>query len=241
MTSLSGLKVLVTGGAKGIGRSTVEELLARGARVAAIDISPFEVEGAKTRVGDVTSEADCIAAVAWAVVALEGLDALVNNAGVIVEKPLIETSVEDFDRQISVNLRGVFLMGREAAKHFSTRPESAPPARIVNLASELAHLGRVDYSPYCASKGGVVSLTRSWARELAPKVLVNAVAPGPTDTDMLKSETQYHHLVATGEGIELKRLGQPREVASAIAFLLGPDATFMTGSIVDVNGGAAMY
>ncbi|MBJ3775972.1 SDR family NAD(P)-dependent oxidoreductase [Acuticoccus mangrovi] len=237
---LTGVRALVTGGARGIGAAIVRELAARGARVAAVDID-FDGTQTMARRTDMTDEADVVGAVAWAADILGGLDVLVNNAGIVIEKPLLDTTAADFDRVIAVNLRGVFLAGREAARHFVTRPAGTSPGRIINIASELAHLGRSEYSPYCASKGGVISLTRSWARELAPRVLVNAVAPGPTDTDMLRRERQYAELKATAEGIPLARLGEAGDIARAVAFLASADSAFMTGSVVDVNGGAAMY
>ena len=178
MTTLGGVRVLVTGAAAGIGRAIATELAVRGASVAGIDIRPAERAGVAMRVADVADEAATTAAVAWAVETLGGLDVLVNNAGIVLEKPLLDTTAAEFDRVIAVNLRGTFVAGREAARHFLAAPR-AEPGRIINLASELAHLGRAEYSPYCASKGGVIALTRSWARELAPRVLVNAVAPGP--------------------------------------------------------------
>ncbi|MEM8852545.1 MAG: SDR family oxidoreductase [Pseudomonadota bacterium] len=236
--TLQGQRILVTGAANGIGRATAAELAARGASVATFDRDPCP--GASHHsVGDVSVEADVVRGIKDAAGALGGLDCLVNNAGIVLEKPLFETTAEDFDRIIAVNLRGVFLMAREVARHFQSGPRSSP-GRIINLASELAHLGRAEYSAYCASKGGVVSLTRSLARELAPAVLVNAVAPGPTDTAMLQSERQYEMLKATAEGIPLGRLGEAQEVARAIAFLASDDATFMTGAVLDVNGGAVM-
>ncbi|SMF36151.1 3-oxoacyl-[acyl-carrier protein] reductase [Tistlia consotensis] len=192
---------------------------------------------------DVTDEAAMVAAFEVARQRLGRIDGLVCNAGVVLEKPLVETSAAEFDRVVAVNLRGVFLAAREAARRFSWDPaegEAAKP-RLVAIASELAHLGRVDYSAYCASKGGVISLTRALARELAPAVLVNAVAPGPTDTEMLRRESQYPDLKAHGTGIPLGRIGRPEDVAGAVAFLLGPDASYLTGTVIDVNGGAAMY
>lgn len=237
--TLTGKKAVVTGAAEGIGAAIAATLAARGAVVAGLDLRDV-ADGLIGVRCDVSDEASATAAMAEATARLGGLDILVNNAGVVLEKPLIETSAAEFDRVIGVNLRGTFLAGREAARHFLSAPREGP-GRIVNIASELAHLGRVDYSPCCASKGGVISLTRSWARELAPHVLVNAVAPGPTDTAMLQSERQYDELKATADGIPLGRLGAAQDIANAVAFLASDDASWMTGSVVDVNGGVAMY
>lgn len=241
MAELINKRIVVTGAAKGIGKSIAQELVARGARVAALDLFAPDFEGVDGYACDVTRERDVVSTIETVAADFGGIDALVNNAGVVLEKPLIETSLDEFEHVIAVNLRGVFLVGREVVKHFNTdQPDDARP-RIVNIASELAHLGREDYSVYCASKGGVISLTRSWARELAPHIQVNALAPGPTDTDMLKSEKNYDAWVKTADGVPLGRVGNAQDIARAAAFLCGPDSRFMTGSIIDVNGGAAMY
>ncbi len=166
-----------------------------------------------------------------------GLDLLVNNAGILIEKPLLETTAEDFDRLIGVNLRGAFLVGREALRVMSRQGEG----RVINIASELAYLGRENCSVYCASKGGVLSMTRSWAREFAPKILVNAIAPGPTDTAMLGPGSTSPETLAREAQNPLGRIGRPGEIASAAVFLAGPGATFMTGQCVSPNGGAAMF
>ena len=112
--------------------------------------------------------------------------------------------------------------------------------RVINIASELAHLGRADYSAYCASKAAVIGLTRSWARELAPDILVNAVAPGPVDTPMLNRENMSPEVVAQESDLPLGRIGQPEEIASVIAFLAGPGASYVTGQTFGPNGGAVM-
>ena len=168
---------------------------------------------------------------------LGGLDILVNNAGILIEKPLLETSADDFDRLIGVNLRGVFLVGREAIRVMAGQGGG----RVINIASELAYLGRENCSIYCASKGGVLSLTRSWAREFAPHILVNAIAPGPTDTAMLGVGSTSPETLAKEAMNPLGRIARPEEIAAAAVFLAGPGATFMTGQCVSPNGGAAMF
>ena len=169
---------------------------------------------------------------------LKRLDILVNNAGILIEKPLLETSAADFDRLIGVNLAGVFLVGREALAHHGRGRASG---RVINIASELAYLGRENCSLYCASKGGVLSMTRSWAREFAPKILVNAIAPGPTDTPMLGIESTSPETLAKESQNPLGRIARPEEIAGAAVFLAGPGATFMTGQCISPNGGAAMF
>jgi 3-oxoacyl-[acyl-carrier protein] reductase len=112
---------------------------------------------------------------------------------------------------------------------------------VINLASELAYLGRARASVYCASKGGILSMTRSWAREFAPGILVNALAPGPTETPMLTGGATSPETLATEGDNPLGRVGQPAEIAAAAVFIAGPGATFMTGQCLSPNGGAAMF
>lgn len=248
--SLAGKRALVTGGSKGIGGAIALGLAQAGADVA---IGHFR-DGAKaeSKVGtiealgrrslavdaDVSVEADAIRLVASAADHLGGLDILVSSAGVNKPTPLLEATAGDFDRIVGVNLRGVFLVGREAAR---VMVRQGTGGRIINVASELAYLGRSGNSVYCASKGGVLSLTRSWARELAPGILVNAIAPGPIDTDLLDWSGMSAAEQAEEQGaVVLGRIGRPEELAGVAVFLAGPDATYVTGQCYGVNGGAVM-
>jgi len=247
--ALAGRRALVTGGASGIGRAIALAFAAEGARVAIADRSPAEraqevVAAIAGRGGeafavqaDVADEAQVLALLGSVTARLGGLDVLVNNAGILLEKPLLETTAADFDRVIGVNLRGAFLVGREALRIMSAQGEG----RLINLASELAYLGRASCSVYCASKGGILSLTRSWAREFAPGILVNALAPGPTDTAMLQPGSTAPETLAKEADIPLGRIGRPEEIAAAAVFLAGPGASFMTGQCVSPNGGAVMF
>jgi 3-oxoacyl-[acyl-carrier protein] reductase len=186
---------------------------------------------------DVAEEAEVEALFAVALPRLGGLDILVNNAGILFEKPLLETSVADFDRLMGVNLRGTFLVGREALRVLVPQRRG----RVINIASELAYLGRERMSVYCASKGAVLSLTRSWAREFAPDILINAIAPGPTDTPLLDLKSMSPETRAREMQIPLGRIGRPEEIAATAVFLAGPGASFMTGQCVSPNGGAVMF
>jgi 3-oxoacyl-[acyl-carrier protein] reductase len=242
--ALDGKRALVTGGASGIGLAFAAE----GAHVAVNDVAPeAQIEAVVAEIqargggglairADVADEAAVLTMIEHALARLGELDVLVNNAGILIEKPLLETSAADFDRLIGVNLRGAFLVGREALRAMARRGEG----RVINLASELAYLGRADCSAYCASKGGVLSMTRSWAREFAPAILVNAIAPGPTDTAMLTGGSTSPETLAKEAQIPLARLGRPEEIASAAVFLAGPGATFITGQCLSPNGGAVM-
>lgn len=131
----------------------------------------------------------------------------------------------------------MFLVGREAIRAMSRQGGG----RVINVASELAYLGRENCSVYCASKGGVLSMTRSWAREFAPRILVNAIAPGPTDTPMLGPGSTSPETLAKEALNPLGRIAQPEEIAATAVFLAGPGATFMTEQCISPNGGAAMF
>ena len=245
--TLDGKCAIVTGAASGIGRAIAIALASEGCHVALLDRAPTleEAVASITRSGgkafpiraDVADERQVIAAFDQAMARLPSLDVLINNAGILIEKPLLETTVDDFDRLIGVNLKGVFIVGREAFR-IMVRQGSG---RVINTASELAYLGREKCSIYCASKGGVISMTRSWAREFAPKILVNAIAPGPTDTAMLQADSTSPETLAKESQNPLGRIGRPDEIAAAAVFLAGPGATFMTGQCVSPNGGAAMF
>jgi 3-oxoacyl-[acyl-carrier protein] reductase len=249
MGTLEGKRALVTGGASGIGRAIARAFAGEGARVAVADRAPRrEIDAVVAQIGaeggqafavraDVADEAQ-VRAMVEAVLGREGgLDLLVNNAGILIEKPLLETTADDFDRLIGVNLRGAFLVGREALRVMTRQGEG----RVINIASELAYLGRENCSVYCASKGGVLSMTRAWAREFAPRILINAIAPGPTDTAMLALGSTSPETLAKESHNPLGRIGRPEEIASAAVFLAGSGATFMTGQCVSPNGGAVMF
>jgi len=232
-------RALVTGAAAGIGRAIVGDLLAKGAAVAMLDrddIDPVP-EGAIAIKADVQIEADVQNAIANVRKNLGGLDIVVNNAGILLERGLLDCTVADFDRIIGVNLRGPFLVGREAIRMMVDQGENG---RVINISSELAYLGREDFSLYCASKAGVLGLTRSWAREFAPNILVNAVAPGPTDTAMLDINSMSPAWREKETAIPLGRVASPEEIAKVVTFLASPDASFITGQCYQANGGAIM-
>jgi 3-oxoacyl-[acyl-carrier protein] reductase len=243
---LQGKRALVTGAGSGIGQATAIELGRRGARLCLVDVASC-IEAADeivsmggdcvSIVADVGDENQATAAVSKTLAGLGGLDILVNCAGIIIEKPLLETTAEEFDRIVHVNLRGVFLMGREGIAAMKQQGEGG---RVINIASELAYLGRAEFSAYCATKSAILGLTRSWAREFAPDILVNTVAPGPVDTPMLSIESMSAEWRDKETDIPLGRVGRPGEIASVIAFLAGPEATFVTGQTFSPNGGAVM-
>jgi 3-oxoacyl-[acyl-carrier protein] reductase len=241
---LTGKNAIVTGGASGIGLAIATAFTAEGAKVTIADRAGDEklalaAQTAKAQFlrVDVAREAEVKGLFAQAA-QQGGVDILVNCAGILIEKPLLSTSIEDFDRLMGVNLKGVFLTGREAIRLMVAQGRGG---RVINIASELAYLGRENCSLYCASKGGVVSLTRAWAREFAPHILVNTIAPGPIDTPMLGIESTSPETLAKESQNPLGRIGRPEEIAAAAVFLAGPGATFMTGQCISPNGGAAMF
>jgi 3-oxoacyl-[acyl-carrier protein] reductase len=245
--SLAGKRALVTGAASGIGRAIAVAMAGEGARVILADRAPCDDSEVEIRAAggeaaavptDVSKEGDVVNLSAQVKARLGGLDILVNNAGILIEKPLLETTAADFDRLMAVNLRGVFLVGREAIRLMLQQKTGG---RVINVASELAYLGRANASLYCASKGGVVSMTRAWAREFAPAILVNTLAPGPTDTPMLTGGSTSPETLAREGDNPLGRVGKADEIAAAAVFLAGPGASFMTGQCLSPNGGAAMF
>jgi len=247
--TLAGKSAIVTGAASGIGRAIAVALSQEGCSLCLVDRAPLDkitaVVDAIAAAGgsalavqaDVADEGQVISAVASAASQLGNIDIVVNNAGILIEKPLLETTAGDFDAVIAVNLKGSFLVGREALRHMVKQRSG----RVINIASELAYLGRANTSIYCASKGGIISMTRSWAREFAPDILVNAIAPGPTDTAMLEADSTPPETLAKETDIPLGRIAQPEEIAGAAVFLAGPGATFITGQCISPNGGAVMF
>ena len=246
MTSLMGSSVLVTGASRGIGKAIAVAMANAGARVALVaDSDSTEVcrlitdSGGEARTYSVdVSEEVQVRELFEAVLSDFGtVNVLVNNAGVQLEKPLLETDLSEFDWVMDTNVRGTFLMGREAIRHMI---EKGVSGRVINIASDLAYLGREQFSVYCASKAAVLSLTKSWAREFAPGILVNSICPGPIDTDMLKVENMSPQWLAKESDIPLGRIGQPDEISGLAVFLAGPSSTFITGQGIGVNGGSAM-
>jgi 3-oxoacyl-[acyl-carrier protein] reductase len=244
-TPLARRTALVTGAARGIGRATAVALAEQGATVIAADIADptptaQEIAGrgkqAAALIADVSDSGSVESLFHTIGEHYRRLDILVHCAGIIHEKPLLETAVEDFDRVIAVNLRGTFLVGREAIRLMSRNGEG----RVVLIASDLSYQGRETFSSFVASKHGVLGLARSWAIEFAPSILVNALCPGPVDTETRGAENMSSEWRERELDIPLHRLGQPEEIAAMAAFLAGPTAQFITGQGIGVNGGSVM-
>jgi 3-oxoacyl-[acyl-carrier protein] reductase len=228
------MRVLVTGAASGIGLATARAFLAAGARVIGLDIGvpPEDVPYIPV---DLANPVLVQSAVQKAAAKLGGFDAVVNCAGVEYDAPLSALDLAALDRMFAINIRGPMLVAAAAVPHI------AKGGAIINIASELAYLGRAGASGYCATKGAMLSLTRSWARELGPDIRVNAVAPGPIDTPLLNFAGMTPELRKLEAGNPLRRIGQPEEVAAVILFLASPAASFITGQCYSADGGAAMH
>ena len=229
---LTGKTALVTGAARGIGKATAELLETAGAKVARIDIEP----GEGIIVADVSDEAAVERAIGAAVQALGGLDVLVNNAGIAVRKTAFDITSEDWDRVLGVNLRGLFICSRIAARAMKERGGGA----IVNLASIMGFSGGLFPNPaYQASKGAVVNLTRALALELAPHAIrVNAVAPTFVRTDLTVPIFRNPELLKVVMGhTPLGVLPEVGDIAAAILFLASPAARCITGVTLPVDSG----
>jgi 3-oxoacyl-[acyl-carrier protein] reductase len=242
---LHGKRALVTGAARGIGRAIAEALAAEGAELAVADIrdctptaSAIADAGGRalSLACDVAREEQVEAMFRDALGHMGGLDVVVSNAGVILERPLVDTTLAEYEWVMGINLRGCFLVGREALRHMAARRAG----RLINIASDLGYGPREQFSVYSASKAGVLAFTRAWAREFGPHVLVNAIAPGPVDTDMLALDQMSPEWRAKEEQIPLGRVGRPEEIAAVAVFLAGPGASFITGQAIGPNGGSVM-
>jgi len=247
--AFSGKRVLVTGSSRGIGQAVARQFFQSGAQVAVNGRTPDSTAAGMAALGDsdrlvaapgdVSSVAGCEAIVAAAVEGLGGLDILVNSAGVAFFLPLEDSDEAVWDATLDTNLKGTFFCMRAAAG-----PLRDSGGNIVNVASDAGLIGEKGLSVYCASKGGVVNLTRAMALELAPTVRVNCVCPGYVDTDMVRRDgiDQADDPQAAEQAIvdyaPLKRISKPAEIAKAITYLAGEDALFITGSALQIDGGS---
>ncbi|MBV5338571.1 MAG: 3-oxoacyl-[acyl-carrier-protein] reductase [Deltaproteobacteria bacterium] len=238
---------VITGASRGIGRSIALALAAQGATIVAVDMDQASTEAvvaelqaiggkALAVVGNVTVSADVERMIDAAIEAFGRVDILVNNAGITRDGLLMRMKEEDWDAVLNVNLKGAFLCTRAAFKVMSKQRYG----RIINIASVVGQMGNAGQANYCASKAGLIGLTKSNAREMAKRsITVNAVAPGFIATAMTDALSDKVRAELTAQ-IPLERLGSADDIANAVVFLASEAAGYITGHVLSVNGGMYM-
>jgi meso-butanediol dehydrogenase / (S,S)-butanediol dehydrogenase / diacetyl reductase len=240
MRGLSGKRVLITGGASGIGAATAKRFLEEGSAVVVLDRDAqardrirHELPGlAGTVDADVSNLKQVQAAFDDAIRLMGGVDVLINNAGISIRHNFLDITPDEWDKVIAVNLTGVFYMAQTAAKHMWERGSGV----ILQTASTNGIMGYPYYADYNATKAGVIELTRSMALELAPKVRVCAVAPGYVLTPMQRAEYTDEMLEEVNRKIPMHRHAKPEEIAALFAYLASDDAAFVTGHVYPIDG-----
>jgi meso-butanediol dehydrogenase / (S,S)-butanediol dehydrogenase / diacetyl reductase len=240
MRGLKSKRVLITGGASGIGAATAARFLEEGSVVCVLDRDAKASEQirkqlpnlAATLVADVSVRKQVQAAFDDAVRIMGGVDVLINNAGISIRHKFLEITREEWDRVIAVNLTGVFNMAQIAARHMWERGGGV----ILQTASTNGLVGQPYYADYNATKAGVIELTKSMALELAPKIRVCAIAPGYVMTPMQRAEYSDEMFEELNRKIPLRRHAQPEEIAALFAFLASDDAAYITGHVYTIDG-----
>jgi 3-oxoacyl-[acyl-carrier protein] reductase len=241
---LEGRTAIVTGAGQGIGLAIARTLVAHGASVTIADVDQARANAAAKEIGqaargagcDVTDEAAVTALVEGHVAAYDGLDVLVNNAGITRDASLRNMTLADFDAVIGVHLRGTWLGIRAASEVM----RAAKRGSIVNISSMSGKSGNPGQTNYSAAKAGIVGMTKAAAKELAHHgVRVNAVQPGLIRTPMTEAMTPEAY-AATEATIPMRRAGEPEEIANVVAFLASDLASYMTGAVLEVSGGRGM-
>jgi meso-butanediol dehydrogenase / (S,S)-butanediol dehydrogenase / diacetyl reductase len=241
MRGPEGKRVLITGGASGIGAATAARFLEEGSAVCVLDRDSKARERiqhelpdlAGTLDADVSNLKQVKAALADAVRIMGGVDVLINNAGISMRHNFLDITPEEWDKVIAVNLTGVFYMAQTAARHMWERGSGV----ILQTASTNGIMGYPFYADYNATKAGVIELTKSMALELAPKVRVCAVAPGYVLTPMQRAEYTDEMLEQVNQKIPLRRHAKPEEIAALFAYLASDDAAYATGQVFTMDGG----
>ena len=233
---------IVTGAGSGIGRAIAVQLAAEGYKVLVNDFRTEAAEAVAAEIGglacggDVSSEADVAAMVAKAEASFGPVTHLVNNAGHVHQGRFTDLTVQDFDRMIAVHLRGTFLCTQAVLKGMLARGQGV----IVNIASQLGQIGGIELVHYSAAKAGIIGLTKALAREVSAQgVRVNAVAPGPINTPLVRSLSADWQRAKAAE-LPLGRFGEPEEVAATVAFLCSPAASLFVGQTLGPNSGDVM-
>jgi len=244
---LAGRVALVTGGGRGIGHTTCLALAREGADVAVCDIDLASAEAVAKEVealgrkalaikADVSQKADVTIMVARVTEAFGKIDILVNNAGIIRDAMLHKMTEDAFDQVIAVHLKGAWLCCQAVMEGMREQRFG----KIINLSSMSGKVGNIGQTNYSAAKAGIVGLTKAVAKELARySINVNAIQPGFIDTEMTRSIPEEIRLAKIAE-IPLKRVGRPEDIANVVVFLASEDSSFMTGAVLEVNGGRGM-
>ena len=240
MRGLKGKRVVITGGASGIGAATAARFLEEGSVVAVLDRDQNACENihkdlpaiAGTFLADVADHEQVRQTFEAMVRELGGLDVVINNAGISIRHNFLDITLDEWNRVVAVNLTGVFNVAQAAARHMMAGSGGV----ILNTASTNGLMGYPYYADYNATKAGVIELTRSMALELAPTVRVNAVAPGYVLTPMQRAEYSDEMLEAVNQKIPLRRHAQPEEVAALFAFLASDDAAYLNGHVYVIDG-----
>ena len=242
--SLEGRVAVVTGAGRGIGGATAQLLARAGAHVALLDLDPAGVTRTAEAIGleggealpftnDITDSFAVERTFDRVIDEWGRLDVLINNAGVLSEAPLEDLLDEDLEKSLDINLRGALVCTRAAVPHMLARGSG----RVISAASMSTRIGAVGLTAYSASKGAIVGMTRTWARELGPKgITANAVAPGLIDSETTRT-VPGGELEATLARLPARRLGRPDEVAAVYLFLASDLASFINGAILGVDGG----
>jgi 3-oxoacyl-[acyl-carrier protein] reductase len=229
---------IITGGAGAIGSATAVALGLRGVRVLIADVNRDAAETIAGRVqgcaveADLSSPAQCRKTIKVCIEKFGRLDFLINNVGICPRRSIADSSEEDWETIVGINQKSMFFCSQAAIPELRKSK-----GRIISVASYAGRAGAaVDACIYSGTKGAIIAMTKAMARELAPNILVNAVAPGPVESDLVRAVSP-ERLDQINESIPLKRLARPEEVAASIAFLCSPEASYLTGMTLDVNGG----
>jgi meso-butanediol dehydrogenase / (S,S)-butanediol dehydrogenase / diacetyl reductase len=240
MRGLAGKRVLITGGASGIGAATAARFLEEGSEVCILDRDAKGRDQVRNQLpnlaatldADVSNLKQVHAAFNEAVRIMGGIDTLINNAGISIRHDFLKITPDEWDKVIAVNLTGVFYVAQTAARYMWEHESGV----ILQTASTNGIVGQPYYADYNATKAGVIELTRSMALELAPKVRVCAVAPGYVLTPMQRAEYTDAMLDEVNRKIPLRRHAKPEEIAALFAFLASDDAAYVTGQVFTIDG-----